>query len=72
MAVKNWSAEAIAELRSLEQTVPRTVASRLRSTAQEIAAAAGRSQVERLDVCRALGRLYGMEELEEEEAEQEA
>jgi len=66
MAVTRWSAEAMAELRSLEQAVPRTLQGRLRSTALEIAAAAGRTQVERLDVCQALGRIYGQGDDEQE------
>jgi histone H3/H4 len=61
MAVRTWSAEALAEYRSLEHAVPRSLAARIRPLAQEIAAGAGRTQVERLDVCEALGRLYGKE-----------
>jgi hypothetical protein len=73
MAATRWSAAAMAELRSLEATVPRTLAARIRPMAQEIATAAGRSEVERLDVCEALGRLYGgPEPTQDDEARQEA
>lgn len=62
MAVSRWSAEAMAEIRSLESTVPRRLAQQVRQAAQALAAAAGRTCVERLDVCEALARTYASEE----------
>jgi histone H3/H4 len=67
MAVTRWSAEAMAELRSLEQAVPRTLQGQLRAKAMEIAGTAGRTQVERLDVCQALGTIYGQDVGDEDE-----
>jgi histone H3/H4 len=58
MAVTHWSGEAMAELKSLEQSMPRRMMGWIRQRAQQLAAEAGRRQVERIDLCEALGRYY--------------
>lgn len=56
--VTRWSGEALAELKSLERGSTAVVARAIRQRAQQIAAEAGREQVERADLGEALIRYY--------------
>ncbi|MCC2669515.1 MAG: hypothetical protein K0Q72_1986 [Armatimonadetes bacterium] len=59
MAVTRWSGEALAELRGVEHGLPVTTAAVIKDLARRLAGEAGRQQVERQDVCQALGQHFG-------------
>lgn len=65
MPVTRWSGEALAEMRSVEHGLPAVSSSRIRQLARQLAAEAGREQVERDDVCRAVGHHFGVGEAED-------
>ena len=67
MAVTRWSAEALAEMRSVQAGMPATAASRVRSLVIQIANKAGRAQVEPVDVGEALAQYLRVEAEEEEQ-----
>ena len=68
MAVTRWSALALAEMRSVENGLPAATAGVIRIRARQIAAEAGRSQVEREDVRNAVADHFGGRD-DSEEAE---
>jgi hypothetical protein len=68
MAVNRWSAEALAEMRSVQAGMPAPAASQVRTLVIRIANEAGRQQVERTDVAEALAQYFRVE-AEEPEAE---
>jgi len=59
MAVTRWSGEALAEMRGVEAGLPATSAALIKTMARQLAAEAGRAQIEREDVCQAVGRHFG-------------
>lgn len=65
MAVNRWSAEALAEMRSVQAGMPATAASQVRSLVIQIANKAEREQVERADVGEALAQYFRVETEEE-------
>ena len=58
MAVTRWSGEALAELKSLELGSTAVVTRWVRQRAQQLAAEAGRQQVEAQDLKEALGQYF--------------
>jgi hypothetical protein len=67
MPVTRWSGEALAEMRSVEHGLPAVSSARIKQLARQLAAEAGREQVERDDVCHAVGRHFGVGDAEEVE-----
>jgi hypothetical protein len=66
MPVTRWSGEALAEMRGVEHGLPAVSSARIKQLARQLAAEAGRGQVERDDVCQAVGRHFGVGEGDEE------
>jgi len=62
MPVTRWSGEALAEMRSVEHGLPAVSSARIQQLARQLAAEAGRDQIERDDVCQAVGRHFGVGE----------
>lgn len=67
MPVTRWSGEALAEMRGVEHGLPVVSSSRIKQLARQLAAEAGREQVERDDVCQAVGRHFGVGDGEDED-----
>lgn len=65
MPVTRWSGEALAEMRSVEYGLPAVSSARIKQLARQLAAESGREQVERDDVCQAVGRHFGAGEADE-------